>query len=249
MKPNTPHLVITPESSICYGSHFYALSTTIHDSCHGLLHTFVASLLLTNTEHTTALRDLLCRTLAYYCKIFTSDYILSGGVGIGGTGKSMSEKYTGHIPNVFELDGLIDVLSLCNVAELENVLHYKIYTPEGLTRAERKKVIHGRQMARQVRAWLACVIKIQSPNNEQGHSLEDHIFYPYLASQVLAICGYKRQAPTSSAQGNVPFTLKNLEPQIDRTVEGDAQFAKHYKGQDDPMSFDWTEHIYTINPS
>lgn len=110
-------------------------------------------------------------------------------------------------------------------------------------------MIHGRQMARQIRVWLACVIEIQSPNNEQGvHSL-DHIFYPYLASQALAICGYKRRAPKSGAQGNVPFTLKDLERQIARTFEGDTQFAKCYKQQDDPMSFDWTGPMYTIKPA
>lgn len=249
MRPNTPHLVITPESSICYGGHFYA-SSTIRDSCHGLLHTFVASSLLTNTEHTAASRDLLRRMLTYYCKIFTSDYISSAGVGIGGTGKSMSEKYAGHIPNIFTFNGLIDVLSLCNLAELANVLHYKTYTSGGLTGAERKKMIHGRQMARRIRLWLACVIEIQSPNDEHGLlSLDNDIFYPYLASQVLAICGYKSRAPTSGAEGNAPFTLKDLEFQITGAFEGDAQFARCRKQQDDPLSFDWTGPTYTIQPA
>ncbi|KAF8220480.1 hypothetical protein L208DRAFT_1202251, partial [Tricholoma matsutake] len=38
MQPN-PHFVVTPESAICHGSHFYAVST-IQDTVFGLYHMF-----------------------------------------------------------------------------------------------------------------------------------------------------------------------------------------------------------------
>ena len=51
MRPNTPHFVVTPESAICHGGHFYAMST-IRDTIFGIYHMFVASKNITNTEHT-----------------------------------------------------------------------------------------------------------------------------------------------------------------------------------------------------
>ena len=67
MRANTPHFVITPENSICRGGHFYA-SSTIQDVCYGVYHSFVSGMLVTNTEHTVASRQLLCRMLAFYHK-------------------------------------------------------------------------------------------------------------------------------------------------------------------------------------
>ena len=67
MRANTPHFVITPEHSICRGGHFYA-SSTIQDACYGVFHSFVSGMLVTNTEHTLASRQLLCRMLAFYHK-------------------------------------------------------------------------------------------------------------------------------------------------------------------------------------
>ncbi|KAF8224205.1 hypothetical protein L208DRAFT_1312881 [Tricholoma matsutake] len=50
MRPNTPHFVVTPESAICHGGHFYMMST-IQDMVFGLYHMFVASERVMNMEH------------------------------------------------------------------------------------------------------------------------------------------------------------------------------------------------------
>ncbi|KAF8230484.1 hypothetical protein L208DRAFT_1145568, partial [Tricholoma matsutake] len=50
MQPNTPHFVVTPESAIYHGGHFYTMST-IQDMVFRLYHMFVASKRVTNTEH------------------------------------------------------------------------------------------------------------------------------------------------------------------------------------------------------
>jgi len=65
MWPNTLYFVVMPEHSICQGGHFYG-SSTIQDACYGVFHSFVSGMLVTNTEHTIASRQLLCRMLAFY---------------------------------------------------------------------------------------------------------------------------------------------------------------------------------------
>lgn len=69
MRPNTPHVVFTPESSVCVGGHFYATST-IRDTCYGLMHGFVAGSLVTNADHTKAAFMMLTRMVAFYQQQF-----------------------------------------------------------------------------------------------------------------------------------------------------------------------------------
>ena len=64
MRPNTPHLVVTPEHAICQGGHFYATST-IRDTCFGIYHTFIGGLLLTNTEYSFHAQQMLTRMLFF----------------------------------------------------------------------------------------------------------------------------------------------------------------------------------------
>lgn len=72
MRPNTPHCVVTFESAICKGGHLYATST-IRDSCYGYWHSFVASTLLTNTEHTTEAQLLLQRLVDFYWRQYLTN--------------------------------------------------------------------------------------------------------------------------------------------------------------------------------
>ena len=65
MRPNTPHVVFTAEHSVCFGGHFYATST-LRDTCYGMMHTFVAGSIVTNAQHTTHAFMLLARLLAFF---------------------------------------------------------------------------------------------------------------------------------------------------------------------------------------
>lgn len=64
MRPNTPHAVYTPDHAICMGGHFYATST-MQSTMFGIIHTFVAGSLLTNTEHLVS-RNLIRRVALFY---------------------------------------------------------------------------------------------------------------------------------------------------------------------------------------
>jgi hypothetical protein len=68
MRPCTPHYVLGVEHSIVNGRHLYATST-IRDTCYGIIHTFVMSHSITNAEHNvtrTFLRRLLTVWIDYF---------------------------------------------------------------------------------------------------------------------------------------------------------------------------------------
>lgn len=244
MKPNTPHLVLTPQASICHGGHFYA-SSTLRSSCHGILHTFIACSLLTNTEHTTASRELLRRLLGFYSKAFFTDYVT-----IHPTGKTINRKYRGHIPDIFTFDGLLDVLSLCNLMELGNVIHYKTYTTEGMGSSERRRMIMGRIISHQVREWLAANIEIYDPSATTIlRSLDRDVFYHYLGSQAAALVHYRKHAPISGATGHVDFRLEDLVSQITQNLAHHPQFREYYDLAVDPKTFDWVGAQFQVRPA
>lgn len=78
MRPNTPHLVITPEHAICHGGHFYAMST-IRDTCFGIYHTFVGGTSLTNTEYSLHAQQMLTRMLFFIHNSFVHKGSADGG--------------------------------------------------------------------------------------------------------------------------------------------------------------------------
>lgn len=65
MRPNTPHVVFTPDHSICLGGHFYATST-LRETLYGTMHSFIAGDLTTNIEHTKDAFMLLSRMVAFF---------------------------------------------------------------------------------------------------------------------------------------------------------------------------------------
>jgi hypothetical protein len=72
MRPCTPHYVLGVEHSIVNGRHLYATST-IRDTCYGIIHTFVMSHTITNAEHNVT-RTLLRRLLTMWIEYFTGNH-------------------------------------------------------------------------------------------------------------------------------------------------------------------------------
>jgi hypothetical protein len=144
----------------------------------------------------------------------------------------ISDDYKGNIPDIFTFEGLLHVLSLCNLMELANVIHYKSYTDEGIGTSERHKMITGQACAQKIRKWLAANVEIHDPHDVSSlRSLDNDVFYPYLA-----------------AQGHVEFQLKNLVVQIDWAFFQDTQFKAHYDLTLDPKTFNWVGTAYQVQP-
>ncbi|KAF8240400.1 hypothetical protein L208DRAFT_1212558, partial [Tricholoma matsutake] len=117
MWPNTPHFVVTPESAICHGGHFYAMST-IQDMVFRLYHMFVASKRVTNTEHSHDAHLLFQRMVTYL------DYVL---VKCGSKLDLSTPLPTCHIPDVSTFEGVLDLFMLCIVMELGDLINPLAY--------------------------------------------------------------------------------------------------------------------------
>ncbi|KAJ3728273.1 hypothetical protein C8R42DRAFT_558149, partial [Lentinula raphanica] len=120
MPPCTPHFVVTSESSICFGGHFYC-SRMMERTCYGILHTFVTSKLLTNTNHISTYQGLLNIMLWWHDAIVVnSDEYLA----------QLVQSPTGilpHKPNFARLDNMITFLHVYNLILLGLILDVRRY--------------------------------------------------------------------------------------------------------------------------
>ncbi|KAF8175164.1 hypothetical protein BJ912DRAFT_822666, partial [Pholiota molesta] len=111
MKPNTPHMVYTIENSITHGFYFYS-PNTLSDTFYGIVHCLVMGEVITNASHPPA-RALLLRMLHFFHLAFVireQDYADST-----------------HLPNLSDIDGVVEFLTLCHIGILFNVLDRRSY--------------------------------------------------------------------------------------------------------------------------
>jgi hypothetical protein len=74
-RPNTFHYVVTLDHSIAEGHHYYQAST-IQDSVHQIVHSFIHKFNITNQVHDSApslLRRLLTATVDYYLSSYAPE--------------------------------------------------------------------------------------------------------------------------------------------------------------------------------
>ncbi|KAF8233088.1 hypothetical protein L208DRAFT_1268787, partial [Tricholoma matsutake] len=147
MRPGTIHAVFTPESAICFGNHFYAIST-ITDTFFSLIHSFVGSSIITNTQHTKDSRMLLRWILVFI-------HAATVGAGFVATADEPFPPLE-HIPALHTPDGTVGFFNLINSAELADVLHPQSYSQVGLCVKERAAMVHACRLARQLQHWFWC---------------------------------------------------------------------------------------------
>ncbi|KIK52531.1 hypothetical protein GYMLUDRAFT_251136 [Collybiopsis luxurians FD-317 M1] len=128
--PCTPHLVLTPEASICHGGHFYSFQSMAQTS-YSLYQNFVAAKLLTNTIDYNAL-DCLCSIAHFwYNKIcIQSGTYLSNLKQASDNVQSEGSDIIPHCPNFMFLKDLIEFFSFSNVIKFGTILDVQRYRQE-----------------------------------------------------------------------------------------------------------------------
>ncbi|KAJ2921671.1 hypothetical protein H1R20_g15422, partial [Candolleomyces eurysporus] len=141
-----------------------------------------------------------------------------------------------HVPNIFQHDGIIDLLSLCNVLELSNAA---LYT---LSDFDRHRTVEARRLCRRIVAWLEAQFIFSSPH---GIRLEIHrdIWMLFLARQVKALLSYRDLVGQRGNPGN--FRAK-MEACLINHTDLSTKLAELSEWQAD--NFDWPdEMVFQVN--
>ncbi|KAF8324811.1 hypothetical protein F5887DRAFT_926536 [Amanita rubescens] len=162
MRPHTPHAVVTPVHSICFGGHFYSTGA-LKDTCHGILHTFVGSAQLTNAD---------CRSsweLLHRLVVFYHQELVENG--------DDPDVDRAHLPNVLEQEGLVGLTLLCVIMELSNVLHPGTYGEESqdlkMHDLERLMLIDARKHSRLIMSWFTASYQVSNGTREDINVFEE----------------------------------------------------------------------------
>ncbi|KJA27945.1 hypothetical protein HYPSUDRAFT_115222, partial [Hypholoma sublateritium FD-334 SS-4] len=112
MRPNPLYAIYTPENTVCQGGHFYATST-IQDTFSALVHTFICDVHITKTAYTES-RFILAQMINFYHTALVKQTIIHGST-------------KPHIPDVTKQEPFMDLLVICSLGVLINVLSHKTY--------------------------------------------------------------------------------------------------------------------------
>jgi hypothetical protein len=161
----------------------------------------------------------------------------------------------GHLPDLLDIDSMIDVLTLCNFCIFSNVLDFRTYSFPGvgeadtptprdqkqrevwdrnaLTSLDRQYFVYVRGLAINFIRWLSCNFDATSAEAmEQTSSFETSFCGTYLLSQACAILNYKKQAEAEQL-AKIPWCqFKDVERQLQYLF---------YRGDtdNDPWYGDW----------
>ncbi|KDR65087.1 hypothetical protein GALMADRAFT_82293, partial [Galerina marginata CBS 339.88] len=222
MGPNSAHWVYTPFHTICSGGH-YISTPNMQDTLIGLIHTFMLDDFITNINHPPT-RILFCRMATFYY----DDLV--------------QKKYNkfaahGHVFNIQNFSGVLDVISFCNLIILINVLDFRTYMYNGeftvnnfkrltkeriasieafdynaLSAKERMRYQYARGQAYAILDWLFKSVEIKEiPSGKIVKNPYHSLWIPLMAQQASALLVYKKktmEAELRGAKGCTPAALK-----------------------------------------
>ena len=131
-----------------------------------------------------------------------------------------------HLLYVGKFDGLLDIFTICNIMEASNILHYKTYRrgTEGLTAADRRRMIHGRITARQILTWIFSNYAFE------GDVSMEVFYWRYLAHQLKTLCQIKERVEWQDINTfDCNSIAKEVKKKIQQTFAGVGAFQKAWE--------------------
>lgn len=125
-------------------------------------------------------------------------------------------------------DGIIDVLSLCNLFELMNVL---CHSPSDL---DRLLFIEGRKTCRTIASWMLAHLELRDAS---GRRLDLHhdVSMPYLALQIEALITFQEILDRKNRTAKAPALREKLKS----TFPPDHDIHAHLAMTSKPQTFAW----------
>ena len=226
MRPNTPHVVFTVESSVCRGGHFYAAST-IRDSCYGMMHCFTSGTLVTNADHTSEAFALMGHMVVRWEQHFLG-FKVAPKLGKTRRTSSISPSYyhsqtlylgmspiDAHIPKLNTWDGVLDMVTVSCLMELGNVLCDWCYKTND--HQERRRLMYTRKLCRSLLMWTFDNYSLHDPAGKEINPLAE-FYWPYLAQQARTLASYKAKA-TDAEYSHLKFNELMSPAKVKRAIE------------------------------
>jgi hypothetical protein len=149
------------------------------------------------------------------------------------------------VPDIKTFEGLLDVLSLCNLMELANIINPKMYGGNSLNR-ERHAMIYGRGIARNLIETIFSVYELVDENNKAVNP-KSQLIHPYLAQQAKCLLAYKADAVKQDAHSdNILCTYEAVLDEVRRYCVNNTAFLEIFNNCCTFDSFAWVGPTWLI---
>ncbi|PPQ83530.1 hypothetical protein CVT25_006959 [Psilocybe cyanescens] len=231
MRANQPHAVYGKEPTIIHGGHFY-LTSLMEKTAESIIHSFVMDQFLTNTVHYRS-RQLL-RRIVDFCRLGFLEK------------KLVQSDACHHLPDTTTFSGLVNLLSLCNLVVLGNVLDFRTYSApnqkagddldphqrslmemydrNNIPKQERFCILYARGIALELMGWVREFCEVKSPKGDIIPDLPSE----YMCRQLAALLKYKAQAEQEGIVGAPHCTPEMLRKQVQNVLCCDDRLKKYW---------------------
>ena len=162
-----------------------------------------------------------------------------------------------HLPDLRGLDELLDILALCNILILSNVLDNRTYCPSGpaIPLTERYTIAYARGLCLWLvealdRLFVLATLGSEATVADNLTSVKS-IAAKFLAQQSAVILNYKQMAEKSGMQGAAHCTSSKLQQQLEGCLRIWPECAKHFQicRRGSEQSMEWvSDHHYQLLP-
>ena len=146
-----------------------------------------------------------------------------------------------HVPNLSTFDGILDLVSLCCLMELGNVLNEWSYT--GGKEKERRRLMYARKRGRKLIHWLFDQWELLDDQNKPIDAFKE-FYWPFLAQQARALVFYKQSASDQGIHhSEIPrmCSVKKVKTIVEQSVMSPDELWNLYSQSNDvDATFAWT---------
>lgn len=195
MPPNTLHAAYTFGKTVCYGAHFYALSTLRRTFC-GLVFTLVQEKYLTNTSHP-PLRLMIRRIVQYLHMNIIHGYHKDDDTHCFDSTNMSMETFEElfSVISIGILSAILDPRTYCfepGADDNENLsprqrLQVELYDCNSLPESERVGIIYARGLAYELLDWFVSKYDLTSVDDTQSQMPTTARIHEALAHEAFAI--------------------------------------------------------------
>ncbi|TFK69157.1 hypothetical protein BDN72DRAFT_897547 [Pluteus cervinus] len=214
-RPNTPHCMYTAESSICHGGYLFTRST-IQNSVHGILQSFVGGALFTNVGFSAPSRRLICRIIAFWHMVLPS-YPDTGAEGH-------------HVPNLSTFQGVQDLFVLCALIQLLPATCEVEYV-KTIDRPVQHRVefIEAKRRSLELIAWFSEAFSVYLLSQGARSKVDPtvKIFWPCVGSMAAAVRHHMNE--WTNANNKSLWTLSDFDTLLAQSFEDNSPFWAEYK--------------------
>lgn len=131
-----------------------------------------------------------------------------------------------HIPDLETAEGVLDLLTVCALTELANVLNFETYTQDGMSLRGRAECRHARARTREMLYWFFA--RYELTDAVSGRLLDGmhEVYWRYMVRIVKGMLSYKEASVKQDlGNGEAGCTMSAVKLQIRRCFDG----AEGYK--------------------